>query len=125
MNNGYYQNPVFPGVGLNNNTIPNQQSVPSYEQSQTTVNPITSEQSYIENILRLNRGKKAKFHVTVPGSEKWQDRVFEGIIEQSGRDHLILSNPSTGKWNLILMIYVNYIEFDEKINYSPEFIPNN
>ena len=48
MNNGYYQNPVFPGVGLNNNTIPNQQSVPSYEQSQTTVNPITSEQSYIE-----------------------------------------------------------------------------
>jgi hypothetical protein len=23
------------------------------------------------------------------------------------------------------MIYVNYIEFDEKINYSPEFIPNN
>ena len=40
MNNGYYQNPVFPGVGLNNNTIPNQQSVPSYEQSQTTVNPI-------------------------------------------------------------------------------------
>ena len=80
MNNGYYQNPVFPGVGLNNNTIPNQQSVPSYEQSQTTVNPITSEQSYIENILRLNRGKKAKFHVTVPGSEKWQDRVFEGIV---------------------------------------------
>lgn len=61
MNNGYYQNPVFPGVGLNNNTIPNQQSVPSYEQSQTTVNPITSEQSYIENILRLNRGKKLNF----------------------------------------------------------------
>lgn len=28
MNNGgYYQNPVFPGVGLNNNTVPNQQSI--------------------------------------------------------------------------------------------------
>ena len=27
MNNGYYQNPVFPGIGLNNNTVPNQQSV--------------------------------------------------------------------------------------------------
>ena len=61
MNNGgYYQNPVFPGVGLNNNTVPNQQSIPSYEQTQTMVNPLTSEQSYIENILRLNRGKKAK-----------------------------------------------------------------
>ena len=82
----YYINRVFPGVGLNYNRVSNQLSVPSYEQSQTTVNPITSEQSYIENILRLNRGKKAKFHVTVPGSEKWQDRVFEGIVEQSGRD---------------------------------------
>ena len=29
MNNGYYQNTLFPGQGLNNNTIPNQQSVPS------------------------------------------------------------------------------------------------
>ena len=35
MNNSYYQNPVFPGVGLNNSTVPNQQSVPSYEQTQT------------------------------------------------------------------------------------------
>ena len=74
-NSGYYQNPVFPGVGLNNNTVPNQQSVPSYEQTQTMINPLTSEQSYIENILRLNRGKKAKLHVTVPGSKEWQDRV--------------------------------------------------
>ena len=121
MNNGYYQNPVFPGVGLNNNTIPNQQSVPSYEQSQTTVNPITSEQSYIENILRLNRGKKAKFHVTVPGSEKWQDRVFEGIIEQSGRDHIIVSNPNTGEWYLILMIYLDFVTFDESINFIKDF----
>ena len=80
MNNGYYQNPVFPGVGLNNNTIPNQQSVPSYEQSQTTVNPITSEQSYIENILRLNRGKKAKFHVTVPGSDNSLLKKFPSNI---------------------------------------------
>ena len=52
MNNGYYQNPVFPGVGLNNNTVPNQQSVPSYEQNQTTFTPMTMEQSYIENILK-------------------------------------------------------------------------
>ena len=37
MNNGYYTN-TFPGVGLNNNTVPNQQSVPSYEQSQTMPN---------------------------------------------------------------------------------------
>ena len=122
MNNSrYYQNPVFPGVGLNNNTVPNQQSVPSYEQTQTMINPLTSEQSYIENILRLNRGKKAKLHVTVPGSKEWQDRVFEGIIEQSGRDHVIMSNPNTGEWYLVLMIYLDFVTFEEPIKFIKDF----
>lgn len=120
-NSGYYQNPVFTGVGLNNNTVPNQQSVPSYEQTQTMINPLTSEQSYIENILRLNRGKKAKLHVTVPGSKEWQDRVFEGIIEQSGRDHVIMSNPNTGEWYLVLMIYLDFVTFDEPIKFIKDF----
>ena len=121
MNNGYYQNPVFPGTPLNNSSIPNHQSVPSYEMTQANVNPTTSEQSYIENILRLNRGKKARFHITVPGSKEWQDRVFEGIIEQSGRDHIIVSNPSTGEWYLILMIYLDFVTFDESINFIKDF----
>ncbi len=121
MNNGYYQNPVFPGVPLNNSSVPNQQSVPSYEMTQSNNTPITSEQSYIENILRLNRGKKAKFHITVPGSKEWQDRVFEGIIEQSGRDHIIVSNPNTGEWYLILMIYLDFVTFDESINFIKDF----
>ena len=121
MNNGYYQNPVFPGVPLNNSSVPNQQSVPSYEMTPSNNTPITSEQSYIENILRLNRGKKAKFHITVPGSKEWQDRVFEGIIEQSGRDHIIVSNPNTGEWYLILMIYLDFVTFDESINFIKDF----
>ena len=122
MNNGYYQNPVFPGVGLNGNTVPNQQSIPSYEQTQTqaqnqiTTFPLTAEQSYIENILRMNKGKKARFHITVPGSQEWQDRVFDGIIEQAGRDHIIVSNPTTGEWYLILMIYLDFVTFEESIN---------
>ena len=124
MNNGYYQNPVFPGVGLNNNTVPNQQSVPSYEQTQTqtTVPNLTAEQSYIENILRMNKGKKARFHITVPGSAEWQDRVFDGIIEQAGRDHIIVSNPTTGEWYLILMIYLDFVTFEEPINFIKDFI---
>ena len=43
--------------------------------------------------------------------------VFTGIIEQATRDHIVISNPSTGKWYLLLMVYLNYVEFDEKINY--------
>lgn len=124
MNNGYYQSTMFPGQGLNNNTVPNNQSVPSYEQTQTISQTVLPEQSYIENILRLNRGKMAKFHITVPGSIEWQDRVFNGIIEQSGRDHIIVSNPTTKEWYLILMIYLDFVTFEEPINYTQEFVPN-
>ena len=120
MNGSYYQGNAFPGVGLNNNTVPNQQSVPSYETNKNNT-MFDEEQSYIENILRLNAGKKAKLHVTVPGSKEWQDRVFEGIIEQSGRDHIIMSNPQTGEWYLVLMIYLDVVTFEEPINYIKNF----
>lgn len=120
MNGSYYQGNAFPGVGLNNNTVPNQQSVPSYEINKNNT-MFDEEQSYIENILRLNAGKKAKLHVTVPGSKEWQDRVFEGIIEQSGRDHIIMSNPQTGEWYLVLMIYLDFVTFEEPINYKKQY----
>lgn len=128
MNNSYYQNPSYP---IKSSGLPNQQAMPNYD---TVGNPNAmynagldiDEQSYIENILRLNRGKKARFHVTVPGSVEWQDRVFEGIIEQSGKDHIIVSNPNTGEWYLILMIYLDFVTFEEPINYKPEYyIPTN
>ena len=32
MNGNYYNNPTFPGTSLNNGTVPNQQSVPSYQE---------------------------------------------------------------------------------------------
>jgi len=83
------------------------------------------EQSYIENILRLNKGKKIKVYQTFPDSNSWRDVEFTGIIESSGRDHIILSDPNTGMWQLLLMIYVDYISFDEPINYDPNFYPNN
>lgn len=91
----------------------------NYEQN------LPMEQSYIENILRLNKGKKVRVHQTFPDSNEWRDLEFKGIIEQAGRDHIILSDPSTGVWQVLLMIYVDYISFDEQINYSPEFYPNN
>lgn len=83
-----------------------------------------SEQSYIENILRLNRGKQVEVYMSFADSIEWKDRVFKGIIEQSGKDHIILSDPNTGNWYLLLLVYVNYIKFDENINTSEIFYPN-
>lgn len=105
--NNYKGTPIYYG----NTPLPNQQSLP------------IEEQSYIENILRLNRGKKVRIHMTFPDSNEFRDKVFTGVIEQSGRDHIILSDSATGNWYLLLIIYLDYIEFNEKINTSGEFYP--
>ena len=107
-----------------NNMYPNYSmpsGYPNQEYAPNVNNTITYEQSYIENVLRMNKGKLGKFYCTFPDSTEWRDTVFSGIIEQAARDHLIISNPSTGKWYLIQMIYLNYVEFDEKINYINNF----
>ena len=112
MNSNYY-NPMYQG-GVQGLT-PNQQSAP------TAMNFLSGEQSYIENILRLNKGKLGRFYMSFPDSLEWRDKVFTGIVEQSGRDHIIISDPSTGKWYLLLLIYLDYVEFDEKINFIQNF----
>ncbi len=110
MNNQFNQGLYMP---------PSNQGV-AYQNITTTEIPYI-EQSYIENILRQNKGKKVKVYQTFPDASEWRDKVFEGIIEQSGRDHIVLSDPITGMWYLLYMIYVDYVEFMEPINYKPQF----
>ena len=115
MNGNFYQNPTFPS---------NEQSIgaitpPGNLSSQST---LSMEQSLIENILRLNKGKKIKAYVSYPDSSAWQNKIYDGIIEEAGRDHLIIRNPSTDIYYLIRIIYLNYVEFDEKLNYSNPYL---
>lgn len=79
------------------------------------------EASYIENILRLNKGKLATVYTTFENNREWNAKIFKGIIEAAGRDHLILSDPQTGMRYLILMVYLDYITFDEEIEYEYPF----
>lgn len=128
MNNNYLNNSKFtntlstsnPPIYSNGMTTPNQSTAPTTMQEY-----IPNEQSYIENILRVNRGKKVSVYQSFADAGEWKDRVFTGIIEQSGRDHIILSDPTTGNWYLLLMIYVDFIKFDEEINTVEQFYPQN
>ena len=108
MNNGYF-NPSLSSSG----SIPNDMT-PSYGSGDY----LPMEQSYVENILRINKGKVASFYMTFPDSDEWRDRVFTGVVEQAARDHIVVSDPKTGKWYLLLTIYLDYIVFDEQINYK-------
>ena len=135
MNTNYYSNPVYPNInndGFNATAINGITSIPS----SNTINSTDSnkslimannnlEQSYVENILRLNKGKLATLYFSFPDSVEWRDKTYTGIIEAAGRDHIILSDPKTGRWYLLLMLYLNYVDFDEKINYNPNFYLEN
>lgn len=79
------------------------------------------EQSYIENILRLNKGKLVSVFTTFEGNTQWNAKEFKGIIEAAGRDHVILSDPQVGTRYLIPMVAVDYITFAEEIEYEPPF----
>ncbi|HDR7800293.1 TPA: spore coat protein GerQ [Bacillus cereus] len=77
------------------------------------------EQSYIENILRLNKGKQATVVMTYERGSSLGTQSYTGIIEAAGRDHIVISEPQSGKRYLLLMIYLDYVEFPEEIAYLP------
>ena len=77
------------------------------------------EQSYIENILRLNKGKQATVVMTDERGSSLGTQSYKGIIEAAGRDHIVISEPQSGKRFLLLMIYLDYVEFPEEIMYLP------
>lgn len=109
MNGSFFQNPTFPSNKNNFEVSP--------PGNVSIENTLSMEQSLIENILRLNKGKKVKAYVSYPDSSAWQNKVYDGIIEEAGRDHLIIKDVSTSSWYLIRLIYLNYVEFEEKIIY--------
>lgn len=83
-------------------------------------NPLMFEQSYIENILRLNRGKVATIYMNFEGSQ-WGSKVFKGELLEAGKDHILLKDNQTGMNYLLLSIYLSYISFDENIEYEYPF----
>ncbi|ANB59762.1 spore coat protein GerQ [Anoxybacteroides amylolyticum] len=110
-----YQPTATPGFSMQPTTFATQPLTPT---SQLSAGMLPLEQSYIENILRLNKGKIATVYMTFENNREWNAKIFRGAIEAAGRDHLILSDPQTGKRYLLPMIYLNYVTFDEEIAYE-------
>lgn len=90
-------------------------------QGGVTLPSAPTEESYVENILRMNLGKVATLYMTYENNSEWNAKIFKGVLEAAGRDHIIISDPVTGKRYLLLMLNLDYITFDEPINYTLPF----
>ncbi|ASS66706.1 spore germination protein Q [Paenibacillus sp. RU4T] len=79
------------------------------------------EESYVENILRLNRSKMATFYMTYENNKEWNAKIFRGVIEAAGRDHIIIRDPATNMRYLLLTLNLDYVTFDGPIAYEYQF----
>jgi len=111
----YYWNPPY----QNQHVIPPQVTLPA---GGRPPGPPQVEQSYIENILRLNRGELGTFHFSFENAlESGKNtKAVRGTVEAAGRDHVILSDSATGHRFLFPMIYFDYAEFDNEVKYFPQ-----
>ncbi|MDB4868588.1 MAG: gerQ [Cohnella sp.] len=83
--------------------------------------PPSQEESYVENILRMNLGKVATIYMTFENNSQWNAKIFKGALEAAGRDHIIISDPTTGRRYLLLTVNLDYITFDEPLTYTLPF----
>lgn len=76
------------------------------------------EESYIENILRMNVGKVMTIYLTYENNREWNAKVVTGTLRAAGRDYLLLRDRETQKDFLFRMINVDYFVFED-IAFSP------
>ena len=114
------QQPFFIGQPM----FPQPQFVPQQDMmGPIAMNPLQQpreEQSYIENILRLNIGKVATVYMNFEGSQ-WGSKIFKGYVLAAGKDHIILKDLQTETRYLLLMVYLDYITFGGEIEYEYPF----
>ena len=58
------------------------------------------------------------FSISMFSGSLFSTGIFTGVVEQAARDHFVISDPKSGKWYLLPSIYLDFIVFDEEINYK-------
>lgn len=69
----------------------------------------------------MNLGKVGTFYMTFENNTEWNAKIFKGVVEAAGRDHIIISDPTTGRRYLLLMLNLDYVTFDEPLVYTLPF----
>lgn len=71
--------------------------------------------NYETKYIDPNKGKKINIYTSFPGINEIKE--FKGILEYNDLSNIMISNPTNGGWYLIPKKYIDYIVFDEAINY--------
>ena len=87
MNNGLYNG---------NHPLPNQNMI-----------NMNYQDNYVENYLKRNIGKNVELHVSFCDSIEWRDSIFNGILDDIGKDYTVIK--SNQKKYVIWNVYIDYL----------------
>ena len=108
MNNNYYREIPNNSLYFSNQTPYNMSSV-HYQNKDNT------------NLFNLNKGKKVYIYSSFKNSDEWKSKIFNGILEESSKEYLVLSDPKCGDFYIIPVKYIDYIKSEENININPNY----
>ena len=103
MNGTYFVNPTF--LTLENDD----------ELINTSDEIISKDKKDYSNFDR-NLKKKVKVFASFPYLSENKGHFFDGILEYFSNDHIIVRDIQNDVWYYVLTCYINYIEFQEKID---------
>ena len=76
------------------------------------IDKVGGRDTFVESILRNSIGTKATLYYSYPDSDKWHDVVYDGTILLIGEDYIIIADSATNKIVVLLMLYLNWVEYD-------------
>lgn len=63
--------------------------------------------NYVDEYLKNNIGKRIEAHVSFSDSIEWRDSTFNGILEATGKDYIVINMDN--KKYVIWSIYLDYV----------------
>lgn len=88
---------------MNNSLYNNSGYIPSH----AMINDLNNyPYSYVQDYLTKNIGKQVKVHVSFCDSIDWRDSIFEGTLDEVGKDYIVIKNNQK---YVIWSIYIDYI----------------
>lgn len=120
MNNGLYMTPNFISNQGSSTQVPN--LIPSQSSSAPDPNMGIgyqygyNQRDYAENLFKANIGKRIEVYVSFADSIEWRDSIFRGILEDAGRDFLLIRDEGSNKRYVLWNVYLDYVVFEGEVN---------
>lgn len=66
-------------------------------------------------LVSSNLGRTVNVHCSFTDSTKWHDKEFVGVLASAGESYIMVYDKENDKHYLIIDVYVDYIEFFDKV----------